>query len=140
VLHLWQHNVVFLVTAVCVCVCVCVEQPLTCTSDNEIPHKDSMFPRKHYQPLKQPHRITRGMDEIHSGYILKLTVHESPVQKPDHAQIQLFQSYLFVIVLLIKLHYRMLFNFLASWPFITIFRLPFMFLSTLHLPNKYKYT
>jgi len=44
------------------------------------------------------------MDEIHSRYILKLTVQESPVQKPDHAQIQLLQSYLFVIVLLIKLH------------------------------------
>ena len=80
------------------------------------------------------------MDEIHARYILKVTVQESPVQKPDHAQIRLLQSYLFVIVLLKKLHYSMMLYFLASWSFISTFRLALTFISTLHLPNKYKYT
>jgi len=80
------------------------------------------------------------MNEIHGRYILKLMVQESSVQKPDHAQIQLLQSYQFVMVLLIKLHYRMVLHFLASWSFITIFRLALMLINTLHLPNKYKYT
>jgi len=80
------------------------------------------------------------MDVIHGRCILKLTVQESPVQKHDHAQIQPLQSYLFIIVLLKKLQYRMVLHFLASWSFITIFRLALTFVSTLHLPNKYKYT
>ena len=80
------------------------------------------------------------MDEIHAKYILKLMVQESAVQKPDHAQIQLLQSYLFVVVLFIKLHYRIVLHFLASWSFITIFRLALTSVSTLHLPNKYEYT
>jgi len=81
------------------------------------------------------HRHGRDSQRIHSE--VKSTGISS--EKPDHAQIQLLHSYLFVIVLLIKLHYRKLLHFLASWPFITIFRLPLMFISTLHLPNKYKY-
>jgi hypothetical protein len=80
------------------------------------------------------------MYKIHSRYILKLMVQESPVQKPDHAQIQLLQPYLFVTVLLTKLHYRMVLHFLASWSFITIFRLALILINTLHLPNKYPYT
>jgi len=58
------------------------------------------------------------------------------VHIPDHAQIQPLQPYLFVIVLLIKLHYRMVLHFFASRSFITVFRLAVMFVSTVHLPNK----
>jgi hypothetical protein len=89
--------------------------------------------------LPKLHRIARDMSKIQARHVLKLTVQESPVQKPDHAQIKLLLSYLFVIVLLIKLHYRIVLHFLASWFFVTIFGLALTFVSTLHLPNKYKY-
>jgi len=79
------------------------------------------------------------MDEIHARYVRTLTVQESAAQKPDHAQIRLLQSYLFVVVLLIKLHYRIVLHFLASWSFTTIFRLALTSVITLHLPNKYEY-
>jgi len=127
--HLWLHHAVLLVTLV-----FWSNQfpaPLTIKFNIKTACPTKTLPTT----KKRQHRIARVIDKIHSRYILKLTVQESPVQKPYHAQIQPLQSYLFVIVLLIKLHYSMVLYFLPSWSFITIFRLAPTSVSTLHLPN-----